>query len=844
MGDDSQPPGPPSSVHQEQQVAESDATGEFIRAEAPTLVDPLISEQTEELRPPRVTTQLTGSIDAHVIDGRYELIALLGQGGMGTVYKARDIALDDVIALKTLKQELVDDLSAVERFRAEVKLARQVTHRNVARTFDLGICDGVPYLTMEFVEGEDLAALLARKRRLSVARFMEIAEGLCRGLAAAHAVGVIHRDLKPQNVIVASDGRVMLTDFGIAHATQSDQRLTGEGMPLGTPAYMAPEQAQGIEVLDQRADIYALGVIFFEMFTSKLPFEGKTPMAMALARLLDDAPKVRELRADLPGGVAAVIDRCLARERDARFETADDVLDALRGAHARLPGNGEAPTGSRISTRSSGAMTETFVPFAATRAERDDGITRVAVLPFRTAGGAEDGAQDPAAHAYIADGLTEDLIDELSMSQTLKVRPRGAVMHYRDTRKSPREIGEALSVHVIVDGSIRRAGDELRVRVALVSVEDGFQIWAKRFRASAAGLFEVSEQAARAIAEALTADALATPQPRPADSGAVELYLRARHRMHASWFSEDMRGAVELFEQALAQAPDDPRILAGAATTRARATFYDEANRTEHLQRAQAYAERALSVAPTRPEPHMALALVHSTRLEYGAAVAHLRQIIARAPSYADAHDLLGRILRETGPIDAAIRHLEIALELNPHLYRARWDLVFALAMTGRFDEVDRLLALPVPDGDAQNIREATRTRTDTWRPDPQWLDADENRPLTPQSPTIRVMCKYRREVLRTGKVTQEHETYYARALATSTPGSRLNLVIRQIAAEGFALTGQHPRALAEAEHAVDAGLADLIWLDHCPVFNPIRNHPQFRTLRGRVADRVAKMMR
>lgn len=775
----------------------------------------------------------TGETGAHVVDGRYRLVALLGQGGMGYVYKALDLELDEIVALKTLKQDLADNMKAVERFRAEVRLARRVTHRNVARTFDFGMCGNIPYLTMEFIDGEDLACMLEQERRLTVERFTQLARAICEGLAAAHAVGVVHRDLKPQNVIVAADGRVVLTDFGIARATQRTKHLTGEGVPLGTPAYMAPEQVQGDVELDQRADIYALGVMFFEMLTGKLPFVGNTPVSTALARLLEETPDLSKFRQDAPDELVRVVDRCLAKARDERFETVDALLEAIV-AVGRESGEQGAAAVSTARTLDASAPDSAF-DFARFHDRATDGQQKaVAVLPFRHGGDEDD--------VYAADGLTEDLIDELSMSQSLKVRPRGAVMRYRQTELTPRQIGDELGVHVIVDGSVRRSANRVRVRVGLVSVEDGFQIWAKRFKGTSADLFDISEHAARAIVEALTADELATPQPGAADSGAVDLYLKARHKLHATWFG-DVTGAVGLFEKALAAAPDDPRILSGAALARTRATFYDAERQNEHFSAALNYANRAIDISPERPEPRLALARVHFDRLDYRAALDQLHKAIGAAPSNADAHDLLGRLLREIGPLNSATHHLETALELNPYLTKARWDLANVYAMSGRWDETDALLALEVDGEEKLNIREGARSRTDLWRDEPRWLDEGETRPLTPESPPIRYMCSFRREAIKTGQMSDTHRMFHQQALASSIEGTRFRLAIHQLAAESFAYLGMYDEANEEIAKGVDDGLLDLMWLEACPVFDQMRDDPRFEESRRRVAERVEQIL-
>ncbi len=779
-------------------------------------------------------THPTGPSGAHVVAGRYELVALLGQGGMGNVYKARDLELEEIVAVKTLKPELVDNDSAVERFRSEVKLARKVTHRNVARTFDIGTCGNIPYLTMEFVDGRDLGALLRAGGPMAMERFIEVSRTICRALAAAHAVGVIHRDLKPPNVLVAQTGRIVLTDFGIARATRHDSRLTAEGIPLGTPAYMAPEQVEAKVELDARADIYALGVMFFEMLSGRLPFEGNTPMSTALARLLGPPPALTQHRPGLPEPIVSVVERCLMRERDQRFGGAADLLEALEAAAASTIANAPtlapAPTSSRDDSPEAPARAyESLDPFE----QLDDPSTTLAVLPFRNSGSDDD--------TYVADGLTEELIDELSMSNSLRVRPRGAVMGYKSSAQNPRDIGRELSVDIIVDGSIRRVGELLRVRVGLISIRDGFQIWAERFKGSASDLFDISEQAARAIVEALTADELDTPQPAVADSQAVDLYLKARHTMHEEWFG-DLTAAIELFEQALSQAPDDPRILAGAALAHTRATFYGSAERTEHLEKAQNYAQRALSIAPSRPEPRLALARVHFAHMEYGEAIEHLKKALASAPSNADAHDEMGRILREVGPLDTAVRHIETALELNPQMYRARFGLAQAKALAGDWAQVDRLLAAPTDTEQALNAREASRSRLDLWREQPRWLDEGKSRPLTQDSPPIRYMSGFRRELIRGGEMSSGHRTFIREFLEQSVEGSRIELVARQLVAEAFAYLGDFDAALEHIERGVDHGLLDRMWLERCPLLEPLRNDPRFRACRDRIDERVEAM--
>jgi serine/threonine-protein kinase len=236
---------------------------------------------------------------------------------MGSVYRARDVELDEVVALKILSRELIDEPGMLTRFRQEVKLARKVTHQNVARTFDIGEHEGTKFLTMEFVEGESLRARLAREGRLRIADVLELAEGICAGLAAAHAAGVVHRDLKPDNVLIAHEGRrVVLTDFGIARAVGGGHRTFGA--PIGTPAYMAPEQVEGAPDVDARADLYALGTMLYELLTGTPAWSGESPYVVAAKRLYAPPPDPRTLRPDVPEPLALLVLRCMARDRAAR----------------------------------------------------------------------------------------------------------------------------------------------------------------------------------------------------------------------------------------------------------------------------------------------------------------------------------------------------------------------------------------------------------------------------------------------------------------------------------------------------------------------------------------------
>ena len=360
---------------------------------------------------------------------RYEILSLLGAGSMGNVYKAHDTELDEIVALKILRPELASAPNIIELFRCEVKLARRVTHPNVARMFDIGQSAKTKFLTMEYVDGPSLVGLFERGRGLGAMRLVEIARAVATGLVAAHASGVVHRDLKPENVLIASDGRVVVTDFGIASAVGQMSNAGGDDAlgshprtPIGSPAYMSPEQVQGLEV-DPRSDLYSLGVLMFEGLTGALPFRGGSFHSLAAARLTQPIPDLAKLRPGLPVGLAAIVVRCLARSPGDRYASASDLVCALDGV--------VKASAQRI------ASLRPTEPLPAAKS--------LAVLPFLNPGEKESDA--------LVESLWNDVVDALSTTQGLRVRPGSTVARFTGRKRDPVLAGRETSV----DAEIGRA---------------------------------------------------------------------------------------------------------------------------------------------------------------------------------------------------------------------------------------------------------------------------------------------------------------------------------------------------------------------------------------------------
>ena len=264
-----------------------------------------------------------------ILGGRYEIIETLGQGGMGAVYKARDREVDRVVALKVIRPELANQPQILARFKRELILSRQVTHKNVVRIFDLGEADNIKFITMEFVDGRDLHSLLRANTPLSLEQKVKIVIQVCRALEAAHAEGVVHRDLKPQNIMLENTGRVVVMDFGIAHSME-ESGGTSTGMLLGTPAYVSPEQAKG-EKIDTRSDIYTLGIVFYELLTGKVPFESETVVGLLLKRIQERPVPPIERDKEIPQALSDVVLKCLIVEKEHRYQTTREVQNDLEG---------------------------------------------------------------------------------------------------------------------------------------------------------------------------------------------------------------------------------------------------------------------------------------------------------------------------------------------------------------------------------------------------------------------------------------------------------------------------------------------------------------------------------
>jgi non-specific serine/threonine protein kinase len=628
---------------------------------------------------------------------------------MGEVYRARDTRLDRDVAIKVLPQSFARDPHALERFDREARAIASISHPRICTVFDVGEYEGSPYLVMELLEGKPLHAML-EQGGLPVDQLIEWGMQLADALEAAHARGLIHRDLKPANVFITDRGDVKVLDFGVAklidqQAAQATTMaaLTDSGVTIGTAAYMAPEQVRG-EPLDQRADLFALGLVLYEIATGRRAFSGTTTGLIADA-ILNRAPlPVQDLNPQLPQPVAAILEKLLEKDRNLRYRHAADVRADLKRAQRELHG----PV-----TPSRGTSTQSL-----TATQKS-----VAVLPFRNLSADAD-------NAFFSDGITEDLIDALGRIGGLRVASRASAFRFRDEALDMKEVGAALGVGAIVEGSVRRAGPRLRVSAALVDAPTGFQLWSERYDRQMADVFEIQDEIVSALVAALAPALLGVAKDavrRPTDNlEAYEYYLKGRHYWHQRSPST-LRLAIQSFERAIALDAEYALAYAGLADSWALYRPYGwlpiEACQP-HAQRAVA---RALALAPDLAEVQFAQAL-HAlyfdphwrasepfftraieinprwslARAFHGVALAGMyrldeARVEAKAAIELDPlspfiHGAAGMAYFAGGDVPAAEQAARRALELQPDFLMGVWLLAIALDDKGELDQAAALM--------------------------------------------------------------------------------------------------------------------------------------------------------
>lgn len=641
--------------------------------------------------------------------GQYRLLDKLGSGGMGVVFKAFDLRLDRFVALKFLPPHLSTDRHAKERLVDEAKAASALDHPNIGVVHDIGETRaGRVFIVMGYYEGETLGSKKERGE-VSVREALDVVKQVATALSAAHQKGIIHRDVKPANILVTSEGTAKLLDFGIAQAP--DAKPTKERGAPGTVAYMSPEQTRA-SAIDHRTDLWSLGVVLYEMLTRVRPFRGESDEALIQAIRHDTWEPLDPLNCEIPSGTARILDRCLAKNPNDRYVNAQELLADLTALDVgtsrpsqvtsphrnrwRLVGHGGAVALVLFIAGGSLYVARDRLALPQFAHDLQSGRHELAVRPLTI------DSSDPE-ESYLADSMTDALIAQLSRIGGLRVTARSSVMRYRDDARSTVEIGRELGVGTLLEGTIRKTGRQMQIVLSLADTRRGEQLWTAHYTLDSSDLQNVQREIALEIADVLSVPLERTERRRLAAVGtsnadAYMLYLQGRHFLE-KWDETSARKAGEYFQRALDMDPafapawtglgDTYHVLSGLATLPAEDAY----------PRTRAAAERALQIDPDLPEAHVSLATALSSYYwDFEGAAAHIRRAIELNPSYATAHNLYSEYLRYRGRLDEALAEARQAEALDPLAPVHQLDTGIVLYLARRYDEAiaqyRRLLAL------------------------------------------------------------------------------------------------------------------------------------------------------
>lgn len=614
------------------------------------------------------------------LNDRYEILASLGAGGMGEVYRARDLRLERDVAIKVLPQHLTTDSNALSRFEREAKALAALSHSNILSIYDFGTEDGIAFAVMELLKGETLRECLQRSK-LSLKSIIEISTEISEGLAAAHSQGIIHRDLKPENIFLSSDGSVKILDFGLARhekilnadeveSAPTESHLTETGTVMGTVPYMSPEQVRGMKV-DPRTDIFSLGLVMYEMISGRRAFSANNPADVVAAILKEDPPPPLRTTADeeVPTNLQNIVLRCLKKNPEERFQTAQELASTLKNLSSiqvEPVAIGPSVTRSiRIPLRIfAGILILVIVAALSWFFFRSKPIHSLAVLPFTNAN------PDPNLE-YLNDGITESIINNLSLLPQVRVMARGTVFTYKGKEIDPRKAGKELNVEAVVTGRIFREGSTLVINADMVRVSDGTQLWGNQFNQTQANIFALQKEISQRIYESLKLhltgeqSALVTKN-YTANSEAYQDYLKGRYYGYKDT-PEDYEKSIQYYKAAIQKDSKYALAYSGLADTYHSMTTSALLQPEEGFTRVKDAAQKALDLDETLAEAHVALGTVQfGYDWNWAAAEKEIKRAIELNPNSVEVHRFYSRFLRAMGRFQEAISEIIQAQELDP----------------------------------------------------------------------------------------------------------------------------------------------------------------------------------
>jgi serine/threonine-protein kinase len=782
------------------------------------------------------------------LTGRYAIERELGRGGMATVYLARDLKHDRPVALKVLSPTIAQVIGT-ERFEREIRLAARLQHSHICSVYDSGESAGQLWYTMPYVEGESLESRLKREGRLPVDDALRITREAAQALAYAHGHGVVHRDIKPANLLLARDGSTLVADFGIARALGDAQpsgevTITQTGMSPGTPAYMSPEQMAGGRDLDGRSDVYSLGLVLYELLVGERPFRGDSLSAM-VQLASKPLPSVRAGRPELPAAADDLLRSSLTFDRDKRPPMAEfgAALDAVRlGSSADRLLGGSAPwrldnsAGRRLGVGLVIALAAVLAIVAIFLLRRVPAASATlaksaAVLPFTDLSPGKD-------QQYFSDGLTEELTTALSRVPGFQVAARSSAFQFRGADVDVREVGKKLGVGTVLEGSVRRSGDQLRISAQLVNTANGFQIWSDTYDRSTADVFAVQEEIAKAIVTALqvrlaSGSDTALVQRPTTDLTAYDLYLQGNFALQART-ETSIPEAIRYFEQAVARDSSFARAWAGLAEANVLLPLYTGTAPPVSWPKAKTAAQHAIQLGDGLAQAHAALA--YGTLLndwDFPAAEQEFKRAIAADPRYPTAHHWYGDFLTGRNRQEEALVELRKAQELDPlsRIISAEvaWNLNNLHRTAEADSEITRVLRLDPDFGEALFVLGSVRMQQNRW---PEAIEATRHA-LATGGYNAHVAASLIAAYAGSGDLQT------ARALLDSMTTRATHEYIPPMAlAIGHAWLGEIDQAFALLERGIKEKDPTMPEDFFEPQLDPLKKDPRYSDLASRIAGR------
>jgi len=711
----------------------------------------------------------------------FKILEKLGEGGMGAVYLAEDLELNRQVALKVLPAEMASDPERLSRFKREAKAVAALNHPNIVTIYSVEDSEKGRFISMELVKGRSLEEMIG-PQGLPIGQFFKIAVPLADALSAAHQSGVTHRDLKPANIMVSEEGRVKVLDFGLAKLQTVDpsaadpdlptQALTQEGMVMGTVPYMSPEQVQS-KPLDQRTDIFSLGIILYELATGQRPFRGDTS-ADLISSILRDSPRaVTQVKVDLPNHLGRIVGRCLEKEPARRYQTASELRGELEHLQEEI-GKDETDLGSSV-----------------------------AVLPFRNMSPDKD--QD-----YFCEGIAEELINRLGKFQNLRVASRTSAFQFKDAEADIRDIGERLNVGTVLEGSVRKAANQLRIAAQLVKVADGYRLWSDSYDRELEDVFAIQDEIAQSIVDALHVT-LSPSEAKQAvkravkvDVQAYDFYLKGRNFFY-QFRQQGFEFARQMFARAIVIDPSYSRPYAGVADCCSFLYMYFDSSE-DNLQEADAASRKAVEIDPGSAEAHASRGLAVSLNQRFDEAKIEFETALRLDPNNYEAHYLYARSLFAQGNLEEAAQRFEKACQVNPEDYNAPQLLAVTYVGLGREADgieafkrslvvIDRHLELNPDDARAIYLGAGSLCHLGEREKAIKW--AEKATTIDPDNPSVlyNVACVY----------------------------SQL---------------GELERSIDCLEESITTGMGQKEWIENDPDLDPLRDNDRFKTLLTRLDEK------